>query len=175
MFGRKRKKEQEGLGLPGSDSAGLSGLGSTSASVSVSNDPLPPSDPEPASTGSPTGADAAANPLAQLTTLGLGGASSGKVLAEILSGHGPVGELVKQIRADPMAFRQRMIEQAQAQGASAFVLTPQGLTPIGHPPGEPVPTHVDVIDELTKAADLHQKGALTDEEFDQLKHKLLAH
>jgi Short C-terminal domain len=185
MFGRKRKKEQEGLGLPGDEGSGLSGLGSTSASVSglgstsasvsVSNDPLPPPAPEPAGTASPAGADTAANPLAQLSTLGLGGASSGKMLAEILSGHGPVGELVKQIRADPMAFRQRMIEQAQAAGTSAFVVTPQGMTPIGHPPGVPVPTHVDVIDELTKAADLHEKGALTDAEFEQLKHKLLAH
>jgi hypothetical protein len=177
MFGRKRKKEQDGLGLPSADEgSGLSGpLGSASVSVSVSNDPLPPSAPEPARTASPAGADAAANPLAQLTTLGLGGASSAKVLAQILSGHGPVGELVKQIRSDPMAFRQRMLEQAQAAGASAFVLTPQGMTPIGHPPSAPVPKQIDVIDELTKAADLHHSGALTDEEFERLKHKLLAH
>jgi hypothetical protein len=99
---------------------------------------------------------------------------SGAALAQLLTGRGPVGELVKEIRSDPQGFRQRIMEQAGAAGGHAFVLTPQGLTPIGHPPGAPVPEHVDVIDELTKAADLHAKGALTDEEFEKLKHRLLS-
>ena len=66
-----------------------------------------------------------------------------------------------------------MLAQAQAAGVSTFVMTPQGMTPIGHPASAPAPQHVDVIDELTKAADLHTKGALTDAEFDALKKKLL--
>jgi hypothetical protein len=167
MFGRKRKKEVEGLGLPSADDDSLSApLGSTSVSVSPSGAAAPsPPDPEVA----PNGPD-----LSELTKLGTTGMSGGAVLAQLLSGHGPVGELVQQIRADPQGFRQRMIVQAQAAGGSAFVLTPQGMTPIGHPAGAPVPTHLDVIDELTKAADLHAKGDLTDEEFEKLKHKLLA-
>jgi hypothetical protein len=98
---------------------------------------------------------------------------AGVTLAQILAGVGPVGELVREIRSDPQGFRERMLQQAQASGRSAYVVTPQGLTPIGHPADEPVPTHVDVIDQLTKAADLHDKGQLTDAEFEQLKHKLL--
>ena len=34
------------------------------------------------------------------------------------------------------------------------------------------PQHVDVVEELTKAAALHDKGALTDTEFEALKKKL---
>jgi hypothetical protein len=52
-------------------------------------------------------------------------------------------------------------------------MTPQGMTPIGHPSGVPAPKHLDVLDELTKAADLHDKGVLTDAEFATFKHKLL--
>jgi hypothetical protein len=168
LFGRKRKQEEDGLGLPSADDnsglSGLSGLSGASAplgSVSVSVTPSANLAPPAPSSNAP--------PVMPVPT------SSAAVLAQLLSGHGPVGELVKQIRSDPQAFRQRMLEQVQASGASAFVLTPQGVAPIGHPPGTPVPKHVDVIDELTKAADLHDKGALTDEEFEQFKHKLLGH
>lgn len=91
------------------------------------------------------------------------------MLAEILSGHGPIGELITQIKADPQAFRERIMAQAQAAGVSTYVLTPGGLNVSG--PGSP--QHVDVVDELTKAADLHDKGALTDAEFEQMKKKLL--
>jgi hypothetical protein len=81
--------------------------------------------------------------------------------------------MIKQIKSDPEGFRQRMLAQAQAAGVSTFVVTPQGMTPIGHPAAAAAPKHVDVIDELTKAAALHDKGALTDAEFDALKKKLL--
>jgi len=175
MFGRKRKQEQDGLGLPSSDDSGLAGLGSAPSITAA-----PSGNPTPAAlaTGSTPEATAAAPTagmpdLSKLATFGMSGMGEGKVLAQILSGHGPVGEMVAQIRADPQGFRQRIMEQAQAAGASTFVMTPQGLTPIGHPAGAAPPTHVDVIDELTKAADLHDKGALTDEEFEKLKHKLL--
>jgi hypothetical protein len=165
LFGRKRK-EEDGLGLPSADDdsglSGLSGVSGPAGSVSVSVTPS-------ANLAPPPGPSSNAAPVMPVAT------SSAAVLAQILSGHGPVGDLVKQIRSDPQAFRQRMLEQVQAAGASGFVLTPQGLAPIGHPPGAPVPKHVDVIDELTKAADLHDKGALTDAEFEQFKHKLLGH
>jgi hypothetical protein len=171
LFGRKRKPEQDGPGLPtGDEDAGLSGLGS----VSVSVPPQTASTPPP--TSGPSEPPAADNPIAEFQSLagGMSTMGSGAALAQILSGRGPVGELVKEIRSDPQGFRKRIMEQAGAASGHAFVLTPQGLTPIGHPPGAPVPEHVDVIDELTKAADLHAKGALTDEEFEKLKHRLLS-
>jgi hypothetical protein len=93
------------------------------------------------------------------------------VLGQILSGHGPVGELVQQIKADPEGFRQRILAQAQAAGVSTTVMSPNWIAPPAG--GAAQPAHVDVVDELTKAADLHAKGALTDAEFDALKKKLL--
>ena len=96
------------------------------------------------------------------------------MLAQILSGHGPVGELIAQIKADPQGFRNRMMAQAQAAGVSTYVMTPQGMAPLaGGATGAAPPQHVDVIEELTKAANLHDQGALTDEEFESLKKKLL--
>jgi hypothetical protein len=94
------------------------------------------------------------------------------VLGQILSGHGPVGELVKQIKSDPEGFRQRMLAQAEAAGVSTRIMAPNWIAPAGG--GTPQPAHVDVVDELTKAADLHDKGALTDSEFEALKKKLLS-
>jgi Short C-terminal domain len=167
LFGRKRKPEEDdGLGLPaGDEDPGPSGLGSASVSVGP-----------PSPSVSPPTAPQADNPIAELQSMagGISTMGSGAALAQLLTGRGPVGELVKEIRSDPQGFRRRIMEQAGAAGGNAFVLTPQGLTPIGHPPGAPVPEHVDVIDELTKAADLHAKGALTDEEFEKLKHRLLS-
>lgn len=96
-------------------------------------------------------------------------------LKAMFTGKGPVGDLIKEIQADPQAFREQMMAQAQAAGVSTFVMTPQGFQQTGAASGAPAPTHVDVIDELTKAADLHDRGALTDAEFEALKHKLLGH
>jgi hypothetical protein len=100
------------------------------------------------------------------------------LLGQILGGNGPIGELLAEIKKDPEAFRARMMQQAQAAGISTYVLTPQGMTQMGGATGAGVaplqqPQHVDVIDELTKAAALHDKGALTDAEFESLKKKLL--
>jgi hypothetical protein len=180
LFGRKRKPQQDGLGLPSADeSSGPSGLGSASVSVAPSGAAAPPRTqdaPDPPTPDAPE-PPVQDNPVAQLQNLtgGMSTMGSGAVLAQILSGRGPVGELVKEIRSDPQGFRKRVMEQAGASGGNAFVVTPQGLTPIGHPSGAPVPEHIDVIDELTKAADLHDKGALSDAEFEQLKYKLLSH
>jgi hypothetical protein len=93
------------------------------------------------------------------------------VLAQILGGNGPVAELLSQIKADPQAFRERIMQQAQAAGVSTFVMKPQGMAPIS---GAAPQQHVDVVEELTKAAALHDKGVLTDAEFEALKKKLLA-
>jgi hypothetical protein len=174
MFGRKRKPEQDGLGLPVDDGSGLSvPPPPTMVTVSTSQGITPPIAPPTPAPTLPTPAPTAP-PTAQTSVpqvpVNISGAAA---LAQIFSGRGPVGELIQQIKSDPEGFRNRMIAQAQAAGVSTFVMTPQGMTPIGHPPGAPAPKHVDVIDELTKAADLHDKGVLTDAEFATLKHKLL--
>jgi len=100
---------------------------------------------------------------------------TGSVLKQMLGGSGPIADLIKEIQANPQAFRERMMAQAQAAGVSTLMMTPQGFQQLGAAPGAPAPTHVDVVEELTKAADLHDKGVLTDAEFEALKHKLLGH
>jgi hypothetical protein len=102
---------------------------------------------------------------------------------------GPIADLIHEAQADPMGFRQRMIEQAQASGGAAFVIQPgsvmqigpQGVTQLGGtpvgpaaPPGQPAASPPDdVLDQITKLADLKDKGVLTEEEFEKAKHKLL--
>jgi Short C-terminal domain len=47
-----------------------------------------------------------------------------------------MGEMIREARADPQAFRQRMRDLAAAAGgATAFTLGPEGLTPVGGTPG----------------------------------------
>jgi Short C-terminal domain len=155
MFGRRKKKDEP---------TGLAGL-STEASVTVSPSPAAPV------SASPTAAPSASP---SVTAINLGGASGGAAaLSQILSGQGPIGELIAQIKADPAGFRDRMIAQAQAMGASTYVLTPQGMTPLSAPGATASPQHIDVVEELTKAAELHDKGVLSDAEFESLKKKLL--
>jgi Short C-terminal domain len=123
--------------------------------------PSPAGTAAPPTTGMPTSIPLTGYPTAMPAVLG-----------QILGGNGPIGELIAQIKADPQGFRERMLQQAQAAGISTYVLTPQGMaaTQGGAAPAH----HVDVVEELTKAADLHDKGALTDAEFEALKKKLLA-
>jgi hypothetical protein len=194
MFGRKRKKEENDIGLPAADSPTLAAPTVVpSATVTVSANPTPgpaappsPGDPgyvgpgfaaapAPAAPGAPAasapaaGAPAAGAPL----TPGAIPTNSAAMLAQILSGHGPVGQLVAQIKADPQGFRNRIIAQVQAAGGSTVVMTPQGFQSLAITGGA-APTHVDVVDELTKAADLHDKGVLNDAEFEAMKKKLLS-
>ena len=94
------------------------------------------------------------------TSSSLGGAIGGGSLADIL----------QQAATDPEGFRQRLRAQAPGSGGSAFVVTPDGLTPLGTPTRRP---STDVADTLTKLADLHDRGALTDDEFAAEKAKIL--
>lgn len=150
MFGRKRRKEEDNLGL----SAPV-----VSSALSVTPSATPTPMPAPDATAPAPGATPAAGVVWPTTVPGM--------LGQILGGNGPIGEMIAQIKADPEGFRERIMQQAQAAGVSTYVLTPQGMTPSA---GQ----HVDVIDELTKAAALHDTGALTDAEFEALKKKLLA-
>ena len=132
------------------------------------------SQPTPQPPGPGAGTPVNTDPFGMVRAIQAGGLTGNPaaVLGQILSGHGPVGELVAQIKADPQAFRERIMAQAQAAGVSTVVMSPQwSVSSAGAPPQ---PAHVDVIDELTKAADLHHQGALSDAEFEALKKKLLA-
>jgi hypothetical protein len=154
VFGRKRKKQEE--------STGLAGLSNANVTPSVTVTPSS-SAPAPA----PQGITTVGQPQS-FTTVSVD-RNPQAVLSQILAGHGPLSDLIGQIKADPVGFRDRMIAQAQAAGVSTFVMTPQGMTPLSGAGAQ----HVDVVDELTKAAELHDKGALTDAEFEALKKKLL--
>jgi hypothetical protein len=179
MFGRKRKKEEESTGLAGLSDVSITPSSSITPSVTVTPStsptpaPPPPAPPAPTAGAAPGAGAAGATPGAITPQVYATMSTSGPaMLAQILSGHGPVGELIAQIKADPQGFRDRMIAQAQAAGVSTYVMTPQGMSPLAGAGAAP-PQHVDVIDELTKAANLHDQGALTDEEFESLKKKLL--
>ena len=202
MFGRKRKQEEDNVGLAGLGTGGQDPFSSLSmgghepfsspdpavqVTAQPSQTPLPI---EPTPTTAPVpptqvtgsipqtpspgaGTPATDDPIGMVRAIQAGGLTGNPtgMLGQILSGQGPVGELVAQIKADPQAFRARIMAQAQAAGVSTVVVSPQWSTP---PTGGPAqPAHVDVIDELTKAADLHHQGALTDAEFQALKKKLL--
>ncbi len=150
MFGRKRKKDKDSLGLPSYDSPSTAATPSVSVSTSPSPTPPPP---------------AAVDPRAFPT-------SATAMLGQILSGRGPVGDLISEIKADPQGFRTRIMAQAQAAGVSTYVMSPQGFQSVGGSAAAP-PGHVDVVEELTKASELHDRGALTDAEFAALKKTLL--
>jgi membrane protease subunit (stomatin/prohibitin family) len=65
----------------------------------------------------------------------------------------------------------QMQQQAYKQGQQAQ--TQQTAQPAPPPPPPPAPTK-DPIAELQKLTDLHNSGALTDEEFAAAKKKLLS-
>ncbi len=75
---------------------------------------------------------------------------------------GPLGDLMRAAISDPEGFR----EQMRTQGPAAFGLT-------GTMMGVPQQPAEDPLDRLKKLADLHERGALTDEEFAEQKRKIL--
>jgi hypothetical protein len=83
-------------------------------------------------------------------------------------GSGPLADILQQASQDPEGLRARL--QAQGSGASAFVVTGAGVTPLG---GAPAARQTDVGDQLTKLADLRDRGVLTAAEFEAQKQKLL--
>ena len=83
-------------------------------------------------------------------------------------GSGPLADILQQASQDPEGLRARL--QAQGSGASAFVVTGAGVAPLG---GAPAAQQTDVADQLTKLADLRDRGVLTAAEFEAQKQKLL--
>ena len=65
--------------------------------------------------------------------------------------------------------QQMEIERLKAQQAQSAQYQPQQYQPQQNSDNQ-----VDVTQQLQKFAELHQKGALTDSEFQQLKMKLLS-
>ena len=90
-------------------------------------------------------------------------------LAAALSGSS-IGDILQQATEDPEGFRTRMLAQAEGSGASAFVVTEGGGTPLN---GAPARQTTGVADQLGKLADLRDRGALTPAEFEAQKQKLL--
>lgn len=73
-------------------------------------------------------------------------------------------------RAQQRAEIKRIMADAQAaHGVAPTNLTANGQPLDGGQPGEP-----SAVDQLTKLADLHDRGVLTDAEFAEQKRKLLA-
>jgi hypothetical protein len=75
----------------------------------------------------------------------------------------PMADVIRQAIADPTAFREEMMRrgaemQQQALGAAQAAQTERGADP---------------IDRLERLAALKERGLLTDEEFEQQKHKIL--
>jgi hypothetical protein len=74
---------------------------------------------------------------------------------------GALENLMHDALADPAGFRERMHEQAAA-----------GINPLAGAFGAPTAPE-SPVDELTKLADLRDRGALTPEEFEAQKKKIL--
>lgn len=186
MFGRKRKKDEDSVGLAGLGTGGVSPSLTPTQTVNVTaqpfSDPEPPAAAEPPAAPDPSNAGqmpSAVPPAAGVPlTPGMMPTNATAMLGQILSGHGPVGELVAQIRSNPEAFRQQMMSRLEAAGYSPVTLSVQTGTQMGAGTqlgaGAAQSKPVDVIEELTKAADLHHKGVLSDAEFEAYKKKLLA-
>jgi hypothetical protein len=81
-----------------------------------------------------------------------------------------LGTLMRDAMADPLGFRQRMQEQAAA-GINPLT----GAASMPRPPSSqpPAPASPDPIDQLTRLAELRDRGVLTDEEFQTQKRRIL--
>jgi hypothetical protein len=73
-----------------------------------------------------------------------------------------IDTLMHEAMADPAAFREKMREQAAA-----------GLNPLGMPVTSFGAAAPDPADQLTKLADLRDRGALSEEEFAAAKKRIL--
>ena len=126
------------------------------------------------------------------------GAQVGTKIDEIVAGMSPrskermeqlggesAGDMMRDAVADPAAFRERMYAWADELKAQAA----QGINPLtGASMNQPVsgsnplanfqaafgaPAAPDPADQIAKLADLRDRGALTDEEFQAEKKKIL--
>jgi hypothetical protein len=89
-------------------------------------------------------------------------------LGSAADGLGLASELLGRVLKDPQGFREQL--KAQAGGSSTFVVMSGGQASTG---GAPAGQQSNVADMLAKLADLRDRGALTPEEFEAQKKKLL--
>lgn len=76
---------------------------------------------------------------------------------------GSIENLMREAMADPTGFAEKMRAQAAAQGGGPWVV---GL-------GAPASSGDPMIDQLEKLTELRDKGALTPEEFEAQKKRIL--
>jgi hypothetical protein len=77
-------------------------------------------------------------------------------------------------REDEQEARLQDLE-AQGQAPPQYAPAPvQAAPPPPPPPPAPGGITDDTIEQLTKLGQLHESGVLTDDEFEQQKHRLLA-
>lgn len=84
---------------------------------------------------------------------------------------GPIQDLMRAAISDPQGFQQRM----RTQGPAAFgvdISEMMQMAQANFQAASPPPSQ-DPVDRLAKLADLHERGALTDEEFAEQKRKIL--
>jgi hypothetical protein len=82
-------------------------------------------------------------------------------------------DMMKEAIDDPAAFREKMQERASQMSANAMASAQPGMPNVfvgGAPVGGASP---DPADEIAKLADLKDRGALTEEEFQAQKKKIL--
>jgi len=83
-------------------------------------------------------------------------------------------DMMKEAIDDPAAFREKMRERASQMNANAVASAGTQMPPMvvagGVPVGGPQP---DPADEIAKLADLRDRGALTEAEFEAQKKKVL--
>ena len=89
-----------------------------------------------------------------------------------------LAELKRAAITDPAAFRKQMFglrDQMAAGSTGPAVIGAEGLAGLAAAfgGGSGQPGSSDPLDQLQKLADLHDRGALTDEEFAAAKAKLL--
>jgi len=87
-------------------------------------------------------------------------------------GGGSAQDIMTEALADPAAFRAKMAERA----APTLMVGGQpwtGMPTPPAPPAPPAPAPASTADELTKLADLRDRGVLTEEEFQAQKQRVL--
>jgi hypothetical protein len=77
---------------------------------------------------------------------------------------------------DPLEFRNQVMSQKAggAVAAAPVAAAPVAAAPVAAPPGPPTPSASDSADALARLADLHDRGAITDEEYEAKKTEILA-
>jgi hypothetical protein len=102
----------------------------------------------------------------RLASFAIGGAIARRRTQSAMQGQAEMQNQQYQMQQQQMEIER--LKNQQAQSAQQAQYQPQ------YQPQQNSNDQVDVTQQLQKFAELHQKGALTDSEFQQLKMKLLS-